>query len=176
MSHFITCRSNADATIRRDECTANELGTEFNVLFSTCEILMVFTRYPSVASFVVTSIVCSDGVVFTDILLGTCYSVMLVCSSLTSRGSHFVVIFLLLSVPDDLKCSALCSSACVPFVTTSSPASLLVFVRVTSCLGPVLTNLVSSPMPMFWSVLGTVSWVLLAVVLCQCALGADDRP
>ena len=102
-----------------------------------------------------------------EILLGTCCSVMLVCSSLTSRGSLFVVILLLLS--DQYGCSALFSPALSSLITTSSPLSSLLLVRVTSCVSPVLTSLVTSPVLVSWSVLavtlGIVSWVRLAVGL-----------
>ena len=87
---------------------------------------------------------CSDHVVFFEILLGTCCSVTLVCASSTSRGSLFVVILLLLSDRDELGCSALFSSALSPLITTSPPMSSLLRVRVTSCVGPLLTSLVTS--------------------------------
>ena len=58
--------------------------------------------------------------------------------------------------------------------------SPLLLVRVTSCVGPVPTSLVTSPVPVFWSVLmvtlGIVSGVRLAVGLCSCAPDADELP
>ena len=58
--------------------------------------------------------------------------------------------------------------------------SSLLLVRVTSCVGLILTSLVTSPVLVFWSVLvlalGIVSWVRLAVGLCSCAPDADEPP
>ena len=108
--------SRADLTLE-SQCVMSsaladdEIDIQFIVLFSTFAILVVFSRYPSSASCVVTATACSDGVVFLEILLGTFCSVMLVCSSLTSRGSLFVVILLLLSDPDEHGCLARFSSA-----------------------------------------------------------------
>ena len=94
---------------------ADEIDTQFNVLYSTFATLIVFSRYPSSASCVVTATGCSDSAVFPEILLGTCCSccsVTLACASLTSRGSLFVVTLLLLSDPNELGCSALFPSVC----------------------------------------------------------------
>ena len=90
---------------------------------------------------------------FLEILLGTCCSVVPDCSSLTSRASLFVVILLLLSDPDELGCSTLFSSALSSLIATSSPMSSLLLARVTSCVGPALTSLITSPVPVFWSAL-----------------------
>ena len=72
------------------------------MLLSTFATLIVFSRYPSSASCVVTATKCSDSVAFPKIILGTCCSVRLVCASLTTRGSLSVVTLLLLSDDDEL--------------------------------------------------------------------------
>ena len=72
-----------------------------------------------------------------EILLGT-------CASLTSRGSLFVVILLVLSDPTN-------SGVRLCFRLRCLASSLIA--RVTSCVGPVLTSLVTSPVKVFWSVL-----------------------
>ena len=125
----------------------DEIGSQFNVLFSTLAILIVFSRDPSSASCVVAATVRSCGAVFPKILLGTCCSVVLDGSSLTSRGSLFVVILLLLSDPDGPGCSALFSSALSSLITTSPPVSSLLLARVTSWVGLVFTSLVTSLVP-----------------------------
>ena len=79
--------------------SADEIGTQFNVLLSTFATLSVLSRYPSSASCMVTAAGCSDSVAFPRFFFGTCCSVTLVCPSLTSRGSLFVVILLVLSDP-----------------------------------------------------------------------------
>ena len=108
---------------------------QFNVLFSTLTTLIVFLRYPSSASCVVTPTGYSDSVLFPHIFLGTCGTVTLGCAYLTSRDSLSVVILLLLSDPDEFGLSSL--------ITTSSPMSSLLLARVTSCTGPVLTSLIT---------------------------------
>ena len=98
--------SRADLTLK-SECVISsdpdDIDTQFNVLFSAFAILNVFSRYPSSASCVVTATACSRDVVSPEILLGTCRSVVLGRSSLTSRGSLFVVILRLLSDPSKLR-------------------------------------------------------------------------
>ena len=110
--------SRADLTLNlqcvMSNALADEIDTQFYVLFSTFAILIVFSRYPSSASCVVTATACSCGVVFPEIILGTCCSVVLDCSSLTSRGPLFVVILLLPYDPDGLGCPALFSYALSP--------------------------------------------------------------
>ena len=132
----------------------DEIDTLFNVLFSTFAILIVFSRYPSSASCVVTATACSRGVIFPEILLGTCHSVVLDWSSLTARGSLFVVILVLLSDPDGFGRPALFSSALLPSTATSPPMRSLLLARVTSLV-------------LFWSVL---------VVALGGAPDADDPP
>ena len=90
--------SRADLTLK-SQCVmssapADEIETQFNVLFSMLATLIVFSRYPSAASCVATATGCSDTFVFSEILLGNCCSVTLVCASLTSRGSFSWVFFL----------------------------------------------------------------------------------
>ena len=84
---------------------------------------------------------------------------MLVCSALTSRGSLFVVILLLLSDPDELGCSALFSSALSSLITTN--------VILAACSSRVLSSPVTSPVLVFGS--------LLAVSLVR-APEPDDHP
>ena len=86
---------------------ADETDTQFNELFSTLAILIVFSRHLSSASCVVTAT--ADGVVFPEILLGTCCPAVLDCSPLKTRGSLFVVILRLLSGANELGCLALVS-------------------------------------------------------------------
>ena len=86
------------------------------------------------------------------------------CSSLTSL---FVVILLLLSDPAVLGCPPLFSSTPYPLIATTPPMCSFLLVRVTSCVGPVLTSLVTSPVPVFWSV---------HVVMLGCVPDADDPP
>ena len=95
--------------------------------------MIVFSRNPS-ASCVETATGRSDNVVFSGILFGTCCSVTLVCASLTSRGSFFVVILLLLSDPDGLGCSALFSSALSSLVINVIAAACSSHVLRRSCL------------------------------------------
>ena len=83
--------SRADFTLK-SQCVmssapADKIDTQFNALFSTFAILIVFSRDPSSASCVVTATACSRGVVFPKILLGMSCSMVLDSSSLTSRGS-----------------------------------------------------------------------------------------
>ena len=113
--------SRADLTLKSQSVMSsapvNEIDTLFNVLFSKFAILIVFSRAPSSASCVVRATACSCGVVFPEILLGTCCSVALDCSSLTSRGSLFVVILLVLSHPDGLGVSCHCFRLhCLPLI------------------------------------------------------------
>ena len=98
----------------------DEIDTQFSALFSTFAILIVFSRDPSSASCVVTATAGPWGVVFPKSLLGTCCSVVPDCSTLTARGSLFVVILLLSSDPDGLGSLALSSSALSPSVAASS--------------------------------------------------------
>ena len=60
--------SNADFTLKSQRVMSstpsNEIHTQFNALFSTFAILIVFSREPSSASCVVTATACSRGVVF----------------------------------------------------------------------------------------------------------------
>ena len=109
-----------------------KLNTLFNASFSTFSTLILFSRHPSSASCVVTATGCFGSVVFFEILLGTC------CSVDACWLDH-----------DELGCSALFSSALSPLITTSSPTSSLLLVRVTSCVGPVLTSFITSPVPVF---------------------------
>ena len=51
---------------------ADEIDTQFNEMFSMFVTLMAFLRDPSDASCVVTATAWPYGVVFPDILLGTC--------------------------------------------------------------------------------------------------------
>ena len=78
--------------------------------------------------------VCSGGVVFPEIRLGTCCSVVLVRTSSSSRGHLFVAILLLMSDPDELGCPALSSSALSHLTTTSSPRASLPRARDASVL------------------------------------------
>ena len=92
--------SRADLTLKSQCVMSSVPAEEFEPSSMHCSrpfaTLIVFSRYPSMASCVVTATGCSDSVVFLEVLLGTCCSVSLVCASLTSRGSLFVVILLLL--------------------------------------------------------------------------------
>ena len=89
---------------------------------------------------------------------------MLVRSSLTSRGSLFIVILVLLSDPDELGCSALFSFTWSPF-----HHNITANVIVVTCSSHILRShlLVMSPVPVFWS---------MHVVTLGCALNADDLP
>ena len=134
MSHFIACCPHTEVAMRRVECSCWwNVGAQFKELFLTFTTLMFFSRYPSSASCVVTATGCSDSVVFTRILLETFCSVTLVCASLTSRGSLFIVILLLPPDTHELGCSALFSSAS-SLSTTSSPMSSLLLAWVLSSL------------------------------------------
>ena len=146
----------------RSASSADEVDAGFNELFSMFATLIFVSRYTSSAG---TATGCSESILFTEILLGACCSVMLVCSSLTSRGSLFVVILLLPSDRDGLGCSALFSSALPSLITTSSPMSSVL-------LAPVLASLVTSPVPVFWSLLVVLShwwsfWQSLASFLAS---------
>ena len=110
-SDNVSLPSRADLTLKPQCLMSSAPADEIDSQFSTFTTLIVFSRYPSNASCMVTAMGCSCGVVFLDLLLGTCCSVVLVCASLTSRGSLFVAILLLLSDSDALECSALFSSA-----------------------------------------------------------------
>ena len=121
---------------------------------------MVFSRDPSNASCVVTATAWPCGVVFPDILLGTCCLVTVDCSSLASRGSLFVMILLLLSGPDGFESVALLSSAFSPSITASPPVSSLLLGWIIPCASsgpvPIVTSLVSASCAVLVAVLGLV--------------------
>ena len=142
---------------------AGEIDTQFNLLLPKLATLIVFSRYLSSASHVVTATGCSNSVVFPEILLGTCRSVTLVCSSLTSRDSLSCVIFLLLSDRDDLGCSALFSSALSSLITTTSPMSSLLLVPYVNGSANIVRGLYIAT-EQYFSFCGCASGLMLGVL------------
>ena len=142
----------ADLTLKSQCVTSSapidETDTQFNG-FSTFAIL-AFSRCLFGASCEVTATACSGGVVFSEILLGKCCSLVLIRTSLSSCGPLFVAILSLMSDPDELGCPALFPH------TTSWPRSS------PSCAGPFLLSRQSS--------------LLVLVVSLVCAPDPDDSP
>ena len=150
------CLISSRAQVAVLSAPVEEIDTQFSVLFSTFAILIVFSRYASSAFCVVTATARSCVAVFPNTFLLTCYSVVIGCSSPTSRGSLFFVILLLLSGAVELGCPPcshlhrLCSTR---HRHQHDPRCLLESRPV-----QVLPSLTSFVAPMFGSVLGC--WVV----------------
>ena len=153
VSHFVPRCPHAEVAMRHGECSCRRDRHPVQALFSTFQILIVFSRDVSSASRVVTATARSCGADFLKILLVTCCSVTFDCSTLTSRGSLVAVILLLLSDPEGFGCLAL-SALSPPIVRSPSMGSSLLAGA---------ASLVSVP----WSVL---------VVALGRAPDADDPP
>ena len=102
VSHFVPCRLHTEVAAHRIECTCRRNRHPVQRAVPDICDPHCFSREPSSISCVVTATDCSRSVVFPKILLGTCCSLVLGRSSLTSRGSLFVVNLLLLSGPSKL--------------------------------------------------------------------------
>ena len=154
VSQIIPYRPDAEVAILHSRAPAREIDTQFNALFSTVATLIVFSLYSSSASCVVTATACSDNVVFFEILLRTCCSVVLDCSSLTSRGSLFVVILLLLCDPDGCGRAALFSSALSP--PHRDIATSVILAACSRHVLAVLSSPATLPLPVFGSLLAVL--------------------
>ena len=135
--------SRADFTLK-SQASCRELSltklTSSSVHVSRRSRPSFFSRYPSSASD------CNWVLRQCRFLRDFSWNVLLddvrLCT-LTSRGSLFVAILLLLSDPYELGCSALLSSALSLLNTTSPPMSSLLLARVTFCVSLLLTSLVT---------------------------------